>query len=174
MSASRASATPIELATMARSWRIASFCAASACSTIAFAIGAMFARLAFEPRILDRRVAEDQHRPRHLADLVGARLSGHLDRGVALGEAAHRFGHALQRMRDDAAEQPPDAEDDKRAAERAAAGDLDQQRAQGGKIGGGRDAAREHRDDLAVLQPHAERRGSSRKSPSARRVSGRE
>ena len=115
----------------------------------------MLARLAFEPRVLDRRVAENQHRPRHLADLVGARLGGNLDRRVALGEAAHRLGHALQRAGDDAAEQPPDAEDDKQAAERAAAGDLDQQRAQGGKIGGGRDAAREHGDDFALLQPHA-------------------
>ena len=154
MPASFASATPIEALTSARSSPIAFDLRRGGGGLSALGLGVMPLGLAFEARVLDRRVAEYQDRLGHGADFVASVLGRNRDLGVAFGEPAHDLGHARERPGDDAAEQAPDPGDDQQADDQSGCRDAPQERVEGRVIGRGGQARREDGDRLAFVEAH--------------------
>ena len=60
----------------------------------------LIGRRRFQAVLLDRRVAEHQHRARHVAELVATLGAGHLDVVLALGQRRHGVDQLPDRPRD--------------------------------------------------------------------------
>ena len=97
--ASRDRPEPTESATIARSWAIASRWARSLSAAHFLGERALALGFGLEPRLLDRRVAEHQHRPRHFADLVAiGGVPGSTDRSPFASSCMVRVTSTIGRL----------------------------------------------------------------------------